>query len=103
MSNYPDNMGDDSHLDSDETGNKLACGCYEECCECPKCNCGEIIDDDSHICNQCAENCEHEEFDLTSEEADVDGVMTLNYNCNDCGALGVVIYRIGEIVWGEEV
>ena len=34
MTNYPDNMGDDSHLDSDETGNKLSCGCYEEQCEC---------------------------------------------------------------------
>ena len=44
MSNYPDNMGDDSHLDSDETGNKLACGCYEEQCECAKCAyCGEMI------------------------------------------------------------
>ena len=34
MTNYPDNMGDDSHLDSDETGNRLSCGCYEEQCEC---------------------------------------------------------------------
>ena len=47
MSNYPDNMGDDSHLDSDETGEKLSCGCYEECCECPTCkHCGEILDDE---------------------------------------------------------
>jgi len=100
MSNYPDNIGDDSHLDSDETGEKLSCGCYEECCECPRCkHCSEKIDDDKHICSDCLENCEHEEFELTSEEADVDGVMTLNYNCNDCGALGVVIYRIGEIEW----
>ena len=80
MSNYPDKMGDDSHLDSDETGEKLSCGCYEEQCECI---------------------CEHEEFELTSEEADVDGVMTLNYNCNNCGALGVVVYQIGEIEWSE--
>tara|TARA_R110002051_G_scaffold207467_1_gene272938 strand:+ start:255 stop:425 length:171 start_codon:yes stop_codon:yes gene_type:complete len=51
MSNYPDNMGDDSHLDSDETGNKLSCGCYEEACECPKCdNCGEILVDDEECC-----------------------------------------------------
>ena len=60
MSNYPDNMGDDSHLDSDETGNKLACGCYEECCECPKCeNCGEIMDEailDTVICEDCGDD-----------------------------------------------
>ena len=58
MSNYPDNMGDDSHLDSDETGEKLPCGCYEEACECPKCiYCYEIIDDDKEtVCSQCEED-----------------------------------------------
>jgi hypothetical protein len=94
MSNYPDNMGDDSHLDSDETGNKLSCGCYEEQCDCPKCGiCGEIRFDDEICC------CEHEEFELTNEEADVEGKMTLNYICNDCGAIGQVIYQIGAIQW----
>jgi hypothetical protein len=102
MSNYPDDFPDHL-LDEDMDGvEKLSCGCYEECCECPKCNCGEIIDDDNHICNQCVENCEHEEFELTSEEAGVDGVMILKYICNDCGAIGEVIYRIGEILWGEK-
>jgi hypothetical protein len=59
MSNYPDNMGDDSHLDSDETGEKLSCGCFEECCDCPKCmECGEIlmIEVPLHIlCEDCNE------------------------------------------------
>jgi len=101
MRNYPDNMGDDSHLDSDETGNKLSCGCFEECCECPTCEyCGDKLNDEEECPNECA--CEHDEFELTSEEADVDGVMTLNYICNDCGAIGQVIYRIGAILWGEE-
>jgi len=57
MSNYPDNMGDDSHLDSDETGNKLSCGCYEECCECPTCDeCGEILDDEGECPNDCEDD-----------------------------------------------
>ena len=56
MSNYPDNMGDDSHLDSDETGNKLSCGCYEEACECPACyECGEKLDDEGECPNDCEE------------------------------------------------
>jgi len=79
MSNYPDDFP--HHILDDETGNKLSCGCYEEQCECP---------------------CEHEEFELTSEEADVEGKMTVNYICNDCGAQGIVIYQIGEITWGEK-
>ena len=60
MSNYPDNMGDDSHLDSDETGNKLSCGCYEEQCECPRCIvCYEKLEEeDIHICVNCDEDGE---------------------------------------------
>tara|TARA_R110000822_G_scaffold188442_1_gene327524 strand:- start:647 stop:841 length:195 start_codon:yes stop_codon:yes gene_type:complete len=63
MSNYPDNMGDDSHLDSDETGNKLSCGCYEECCECPRCIvCHDKLDNDEEhlhiICEDCNEDGE---------------------------------------------
>ena len=57
MSNYPDNMGDDSHLDSDETGNKLSCGCYEEACECPTCKyCGEALDDNEECPNECEDD-----------------------------------------------
>ena len=43
--------------------------------------------------------CEHEEFELDSEEADVEGKMTLTYICYDCGAIGQVIYQIGAIQW----
>ena len=58
MTNYPDYMGDDSHLDSDETGNKLSCGCFEECCECPTCKyCGDKLDDEE----ECPNECEDEE------------------------------------------
>tara|TARA_R110001599_G_scaffold258071_2_gene458338 strand:+ start:3962 stop:4150 length:189 start_codon:yes stop_codon:yes gene_type:complete len=47
MSNYPDDFPDHL-LDEDMDGvEKLSCGCYEECCECPKCKwCGEILDDE---------------------------------------------------------
>ena len=70
MTNYPDNMGDDSHLDSDETGNKLSCGCYEEACECPKCKyCGEIMVQHTHglpkwasdVNKECPNECEDDE------------------------------------------
>tara|TARA_B110000285_G_C15063718_1_gene583868 strand:+ start:1161 stop:1358 length:198 start_codon:yes stop_codon:yes gene_type:complete len=64
MTNYPDNMGDDSHLDSDETGNKLSCGCYEEACECPKCKqCGSELDDgeEEWWTKKYCKDCEDEE------------------------------------------
>jgi len=47
----------------------------------------------------CEHDCEHDEFELTSEEADTDGKMTLNYICNICGAQGKVVYQIGAIEW----
>ena len=47
-------------------------------------------------------DCEHEEFELTSEEADTDGKMILNYICDKCGARGVVEYQIGAIEWSVE-
>jgi hypothetical protein len=81
MSNYPDNMGDDSHLDSDETGNRLTCGCYEEQCECP---------------------CEHDNFDIVNEEAFAGGITYVHYHCSDCDANGVAKYTFDDIIWGEE-
>tara|TARA_R110000737_G_scaffold87935_1_gene120533 strand:+ start:8638 stop:8808 length:171 start_codon:yes stop_codon:yes gene_type:complete len=52
ISNYPDDCPSWSHDDEDMDGvEKLPCGCYEEMCECPKCDdCGEIIDDDEPCC-----------------------------------------------------
>lgn len=46
-------------------------------------------------------DCEHLEFELTSEEADVNGKMTLNYICDECGAQGKVEYQIGAIEWKD--
>ena len=83
MSNYPDNMGDDSHLDSDETGNKLSCGCYEEQCECP---------------------CEHKDITETKvwQPQNTHGFMYIRYSCNDCDATGLVTHGLIDINWGEE-
>lgn len=47
-------------------------------------------------------DCEHEEFELTSEEAHTEGRMILNYICDKCGASGVVEYQIGAIEWSVE-
>ena len=111
MSNYPDNMGDDSHLDSDETGNRLTCGCYEEQCECLKCDyCSEIIEDDYYIIDgkevhvDCGveEDCRHSMTELTDEEAPTDSLMRLTYTCLNCGSIGIASYQISETIWGVE-
>ena len=88
MSNYPDNMGDDSHLDSDETGEKLSCGCFEECCVCLKCmNCYEILDDDAKECSKCntwfCYQCAngYTDKDFTCGEYDGEDENT----CSECG------------------
>lgn len=58
LSNYPDDF-DHSLLDGDEDFEKLPCGCYEEGCECPKCEyCGEIIDVDDECPNECEDDDE---------------------------------------------
>ena len=64
LSNYPDDF-DHSLLDGDEDGlEKLSCGCYEECCECPTCElCGEILVDDEVCCED-----EDEAEDLDSKK-----------------------------------
>ena len=43
--------------------------------------------------------CEHEDFDIDSEEAHVDGIMFVTYYCNDCGAKGTVTHKISLIEW----
>ena len=64
MSNYPDDFPDHL-LDEDMDGcEKLSCGCYEEQCECPKCEqCGSELDDgeEEWWTKKYCKDCEDEE------------------------------------------